>query len=211
MAKIQLQPNNLTAAHSAMAHNIVPNSSRCGQYTPSFGAAGGNVSKKCWLHLRRLSNYMKDVSEFTNATIAAIGTGIIAPLVIMVSPGKGDKKDKDKKFFQAIRQPLSAGLALAFQVPATFAVNAYINKLAYKDKIKFFNDETLGSLIPDKKYLGRQVTNEEIKTLEAENDKLRSEVRNLKASLDIAGSNKGITNVDLLKRVSDLEKVVYGE
>lgn len=51
----------------------------------------------------------------------------------------------------------------------------------------------------------------EIKTLEAENDKLRSEVRNLKASLDIAGSNKGITNVDLLKRVSDLEKVVYGE
>ena len=32
----------------------------------------------------------------------------------------------------------------------------------------------------------------------------------LKASLDIAGS-KGVTNVDLLKRISDLEKVVYGE
>ena len=37
------------------------------------------------------------------------------------------------------------------------------------------------------------------------------EIRNLKASLDIAGSNKGVTNVDLLKRISDLEKVVYGE
>jgi len=49
------------------------------------------------------------------------------------------------------------------------------------------------------------------KALEAENTKLKSEIRNLKASLDIAGSNKGITNVDLLKRVSDLEKVVYGE
>ncbi len=51
----------------------------------------------------------------------------------------------------------------------------------------------------------------EIKRLELENDKLKSDVRNLKSSLDIAGSNKGITNVDLLKRVSDLEKVVYGE
>ena len=51
----------------------------------------------------------------------------------------------------------------------------------------------------------------EIKALEAENEKLRSDVRNLKSSLDIAGSNKAITNVDLLKRVSDLEKVVYGE
>ena len=51
----------------------------------------------------------------------------------------------------------------------------------------------------------------EIKTLEDENSKLKAEIRNLKASLDIAGSNKGVTNVDLLKRISDLEKVVYGE
>ena len=46
---------------------------------------------------------------------------------------------------------------------------------------------------------------------EEENSKLKAENRNLKASLDIAGSNKGVTNVDLLKRISDLEKVVYGE
>ena len=51
----------------------------------------------------------------------------------------------------------------------------------------------------------------EIKTLESDNAKLKAEIRNLKASLDIAGSNKGVTNVDLLKRISDLEKVVYGE
>ena len=51
----------------------------------------------------------------------------------------------------------------------------------------------------------------EIKRLEEENSKLKAENRNLKASLDIAGSNKGVTNVDLLKRISDLEKVVYGE
>ncbi|MBR2138111.1 MAG: DivIVA domain-containing protein [Bacilli bacterium] len=51
----------------------------------------------------------------------------------------------------------------------------------------------------------------EINAYEAENAKLKAEIRNLKASLDIAGSNKGVTNVDLLKRISDLEKVVYGE
>ena len=51
----------------------------------------------------------------------------------------------------------------------------------------------------------------EIRKLEEENSKLKAENRNLKASLDIAGSNKGVTNVDLLKRISDLEKVVYGE
>ena len=51
----------------------------------------------------------------------------------------------------------------------------------------------------------------EIKALENDNAKLQAEIRKLKASLDIAGSNKGITNVDLLKRISDLEKVVYGE
>ena len=51
----------------------------------------------------------------------------------------------------------------------------------------------------------------EIKALESENTKLKAENRNLRASLDIANSNKGVTNVDLLKRISDLEKVVYGE
>ena len=51
----------------------------------------------------------------------------------------------------------------------------------------------------------------EIKALESDNSKLRAEVRNLKASLEIANSNKGVTNVDLLKRISDLEKAVYGE
>ena len=51
----------------------------------------------------------------------------------------------------------------------------------------------------------------EIRALEEENAKLKAEIRNLKASLDIAGSNKGVTNVDLLKRIKKKKKVVYGE
>ncbi len=51
----------------------------------------------------------------------------------------------------------------------------------------------------------------EIKVLESDNAKLKAEIRNMKSALEIANSNKGVTNVDLLKRISDLEKVVYGE
>lgn len=53
----------------------------------------------------------------------------------------------------------------------------------------------------------------EIKALEGDNAKLKAEIRNLKSSIELANSNssKGVTNVDLLKRISDLEKVVYGE
>ena len=53
--------------------------------------------------------------------------------------------------------------------------------------------------------------NNELKLKEEENLKLKSEIRNLRSNLDIAGSNKGVTNVDLLRRISELEKVVYGE
>lgn len=74
-------------------------------------------------------------------------------------------------------------------------------------------DEFLDLIIKD--YIDFETTTKrlvnEIKTLESENSKLKAEIRNLRASLDIAGSNKGVTNVDLLKRISDLEKVVYGE
>ncbi|MBQ3142259.1 MAG: cell division regulator GpsB [Bacilli bacterium] len=51
----------------------------------------------------------------------------------------------------------------------------------------------------------------EFKNLEAENIKLKNELRNLKSNLDIANTNKGVTNVDILRRISELEKIVYGE
>ena len=77
-----------------------------------------------------------------------------------------------------------------------------------KDAFKFL-DLIIKDYVDFEATTKRLVT--EIKTLESDNAKLKAEIRNLKASLDIAGSNKGVTNVDLLKRISDLEKVVYGE
>ena len=47
---------------------------------------------------------------------------------------------------------------------------------------------------------------------------LKQENRNLKTSLEIAksteeeeGSNKAVSNVDIMRRLSQLEKIVYGK
>lgn len=50
------------------------------------------------------------------------------------------------------------------------------------------------------------------KVLLEENQALRNEVRNLKSSIDAAKiGEKEITNVDLLRRVSQLEKIILGK
>lgn len=58
-----------------------------------------------------------------------------------------------------------------------------------------------------------------IKNLEKEKEEylkeimnLKQELRNVKMSIDIAKtSDKEVTNVDILRRVSNLEKIVYGK
>ena len=50
------------------------------------------------------------------------------------------------------------------------------------------------------------------KVLLEENQALRNEVRNLKSSIDAAKiGEKEITNVDLLRRISQLEKIILGK
>ena len=51
----------------------------------------------------------------------------------------------------------------------------------------------------------------ELKMILNENAKLKSEIRNLKSTLSVAENNKGVTNVDILRRLGELEKIVYGE
>ena len=55
--------------------------------------------------------------------------------------------------------------------------------------------------------------NREINTLTEENSRLRSELRKLKELESVAESDsrRSVNNVDLLKRISQLEKIVYGK
>ena len=55
----------------------------------------------------------------------------------------------------------------------------------------------------------------DIRDLTEDNNKLKHEIRCLREELEIQSSsenhNRNITNVDLLKRISQLEKVVFGK
>ena len=55
--------------------------------------------------------------------------------------------------------------------------------------------------------------NKEINTLTEENNRLRSELRKLKELESVAESDsrRSVNTVDLLKRISQLEKIVYGK
>lgn len=48
--------------------------------------------------------------------------------------------------------------------------------------------------------------------LTTENDSLKEEIRNLKSSIEVLKhSEKVVTNVDLIRRVSQLEKIIFGK
>ena len=54
----------------------------------------------------------------------------------------------------------------------------------------------------------------EISFVNDENSKLKNELRRIKANIEAAegsASNSSVNNVDLLRRLSQLEKVVYGK
>lgn len=53
----------------------------------------------------------------------------------------------------------------------------------------------------------------DMKDLREDNAKLKAEIRSLREQLVAASSseNSGVNNVDLLKRISQLEKVVFGK
>ena len=53
---------------------------------------------------------------------------------------------------------------------------------------------------------------EENKQLADENTSLKQEIRSLKSSIEtVKGGEKEITNVDLLRRISNLEKIILGK
>lgn len=153
----QAKPMTAHMSHNQQAPKV---SGQSVSDSVSFTGLGG-VTKRGWLGFRKLSAFMKDASEMTNAFIAAIGTAIIAPIAIMSSPSKEKdlppEKQKEKKKFQALRQPVSALLALGFQVPTTIGIKRLFNKWAYVDDKAFFRDEVIGSLVPDKDYLKGKV------------------------------------------------------
>ena len=75
-------------------------------------------------------------------------------------------------------------------------------------------DQFLDIIIRDYNEFGNIIKDlqAEKRKLILENDDLKQEVRDLKSSLDtIKSEEKEVTNVDLLRRVSQLEKIILGK
>lgn len=75
-------------------------------------------------------------------------------------------------------------------------------------------DQFLDIIIGDYEIYNRKILSleKEREALQTEIMNLKRELRNVKMSIDIArtGDNKEVTNVDLMRRVSNLEKIVFG-
>lgn len=78
-------------------------------------------------------------------------------------------------------------------------------------------DKYLDLVIRDYTEFGKIIKGleQEIKVLTEDNSTLKSELRRLQEELvtakEEASSEKAVTNIDLLKRISQLEKVVFGK
>ena len=72
-------------------------------------------------------------------------------------------------------------------------------------------DQYLDVIIGDYEHFEERIRElEENNELLNENSRLKQELRNLKASVEIAqGQEKEVTNLDILRRLSQLEKIVY--
>jgi|GEM_PF-3948707 len=81
-----------------------------------------------------LANWFnKCAGEKTSIIINAIGTGLLAPLVIANNPLS--KEDKDTKVYSALRQPISAVIAIITQLAVCMKADKIIDKLAYNNKL----------------------------------------------------------------------------
>ena len=87
-----------------------------------------------------------------------------------------------------------------------FKIDARGYRLQEVDK---FLDIIIGDYINFHKIIAKY--DNELKSVMEENIRLKNEIRNLKSTLSVAENNRGVTNVDILRRLGELEKTVYGE
>lgn len=75
-------------------------------------------------------------------------------------------------------------------------------------------DKVLDMVISDYQTFQRKIKekDEQIESMTNEILDLKHKLRNAKANMDIVkNSNREVTNVDLLRRISQLEKIIYGK
>ena len=111
-----------------------------GQGQPAFGnyvidkriarAVGKQVPKD----IKTFYALGKNNGENLNNTVTAVGTAGVAPIFIRFNPLSDE--DPKVKAYSALRQPLSAVLALGVQLPVMTAYNYLLDKWAVSGKVR---------------------------------------------------------------------------
>ncbi len=162
VTKIQ---GNYNQTYTGIKHNGAP------KYTPNFTA---NAPKPAnftnYLKQKNLIKFMEKLKWFDGEQgrilITAIGTGAIAPLFIAwnpyVKPKEGateEEKDNLKKTqkYTAMRQPISAALAIPIQMSLVTPINKGLDVIFNNPKFSKFIPTYLDkSALQDDKYIERQ-------------------------------------------------------
>lgn len=67
--------------------------------------------------------------------VTAFGTGIVAPIILAINPIS--KEDSNTKKYTALRQPISAGLAVLSQVGINQPIPGFLEKISAKGKLGY--------------------------------------------------------------------------
>lgn len=91
-------------------------------------------------------------TEIATTSINAIGTAAVAPVFIAFNPLS--KTDKETRQYSALRQPVSAVLAIGTQFAAMVPFNKYLNKLINEGKLGKLYDK---SQLQDASYIAAKI------------------------------------------------------
>ena len=102
--------------------------------------------------LKGVNVLRKNIGEFQDICLNALGTGLLAPLFIKYNPLS--KSDKDTRTYSAWRQPLSAVLAVATQGLITIPFSRIINNMTNNG---WFGEECNKTPFKDDDYVLKQL------------------------------------------------------
>jgi len=105
-------------------------------------------------YILKASNFLnKHAGELQNQGINALFTATLAPFFIAYNPLS--KQDQKTKEYTALRQPVSAGIALTGGVAMTVLINNFMNKLFCDGNVESVD----GRIMPDENYLESEFKN----------------------------------------------------
>ena len=101
---------------------------------------------------RGMQKLKKSIGEFQNIVINSIGTGLVAPILIKYN--FLSKTDEDTRTYTALRQPVSAVLAVLTQALITLPFDFVINKMVNNGEFGLKYNLTFA---PDEKLLAKEI------------------------------------------------------